>query len=403
MRIVDVNEFYSPTGGGVRTYVDRKIALLAAMGHELIVIAPGREDRVEERPGGGAVHYVKSPGMPFDANYGLFWDAAPIHRRLDALLPDVIENCSPWRSAWIASGWQDPRPAHARGAAIRAFFMHNDNVESYPKRWLRPVASGARIERAFAWYDRYLGRCLDRYDTVVTNGPSLTRRLTGRGVRVDATMPLGIERSHFSPALRDEGLRAALLQQCGLPPQAHLLLGVGRHHPEKRWPTVIDAVQRAGAQVPVGLVILGQGIDTRTLERHIGDNPHIRLFLPVYERRRLASIMASADAYIHGCGTETFGLVPAEALASGTPLIVPDGGGTAEIADAPFAEVYAERDVRSCAAAILRMLSRDRSLVRRAAGVAAAGVRSDVEHAADLVAHYAGVIAARDGSIRRSA
>ena len=53
MRIVDVNEFYSPTGGGVRTYVDRKMGILADLGHELIVVAPGREDRVEERPGGG--------------------------------------------------------------------------------------------------------------------------------------------------------------------------------------------------------------------------------------------------------------------------------------------------------------------------------------------------------------
>lgn len=395
MRIVDVNEIYSPTGGGVRTYIDRKIAVLAAMGHELIVLAPGREDRIEERPGGGAVHYVKAMGMPFDANYGLFWDAEPLHRRLDALDPDVVENCSPWRSAWVVADWQ--------GRAVRSFFMHNDNLEAYAKRWFKPVASSARIERAFAWYDRYLGRCLAGYDTVVTNGPSLTKKLAGRGVRVDATMPLGIERGHFSPTLRDEGLRAALLQQCGLPPEAQLLLGVGRHHPEKRWPTVIDAVRRVGTQASVGLVILGQGMDTRTLEKHIGDNPHIRLFRPVYDRRRLATIMASADAYIHGCGTETFGLVPAEALASGTPLIVPDGGGTAEIADPLFAEVYEQRDARSCADAILRMLARDRGIVRRAAAVAATRVRSDEEHAADLVAHYAAVIAAKAQPLMRSA
>ena len=395
MRIVDVNEIYSPTGGGVRTYIDRKIEVLASMGHELIVLAPGREDRIEERPGGGAIHYIKAPGMPFDANYGLFWDAEPIHRRLDALDPDVVENCSPWRSAWIVAQW--------KGRAARAFFMHNDNVEAYAKRWLKPVARPERIERAISWYDRYLGRCLDRFDTVVTNGPSLTKQLGARGVRVDSTMPLGIERAHFSPALRDEALRAALLQQCGLPASAHLLLGVGRHHPEKRWPTVVDAVQRAGAHAPVGLVILGQGMDTKTLERHIGDNPHIRLFQPVYDRRRLATIMASADAYIHGCGTETFGLVPAEALASGTPLIVPDGGGTAEIADPLFAEVYEQRDARSGAAAILRMLARDRDIVRRAAAVAATRVRSDEEHVADLVAHYAAVIAANNQPVRRSA
>ncbi len=43
MRIVDVCEFYSPTGGGIRSYVDRKMQLLAEAGHELIVLAPGAE------------------------------------------------------------------------------------------------------------------------------------------------------------------------------------------------------------------------------------------------------------------------------------------------------------------------------------------------------------------------
>ena len=46
MRIVDVNEYYSPTGGGVRTYLDRKMGILAELGHELIVIAPGRENMI---------------------------------------------------------------------------------------------------------------------------------------------------------------------------------------------------------------------------------------------------------------------------------------------------------------------------------------------------------------------
>ena len=44
MRIVDVNEFYSPTGGGVRTYIDRKLSVMAALGHQQIVIACGRDD-----------------------------------------------------------------------------------------------------------------------------------------------------------------------------------------------------------------------------------------------------------------------------------------------------------------------------------------------------------------------
>lgn len=387
MRIVDVNEFYSPTGGGVRTYCDRKMSILADMGHELIVVAPGTEDRVEERPGGGSVVYVKSPKMPFDANYGLFWDEAAIHAVLDRYDPDVVENCSPWRSAWFVLNWQ--------GKAIRSFFMHNDNMEAYAKRWFGRVASGERIERAFGWYDRYMDRFLQRYDTVVTNGPATTARMMARGVRVDGTMTLGIERRHFSPTFRDERLRTALLAQCGLPADAHLLLGIGRHHAEKRWPLVIDAVLRAGATLPVGLVILGQGMDTKALERHIGDGPHIRLFRPVYDRERLAEIMASVDAFIHGNDTETFGLVGYEALACGAPLIIPDTGGMGALAGPLYSETYRGGDALDCADAILRFFARDQVAVRQAAREAAARVRSDVDHAALLVDHYAGVIAAK--------
>lgn len=394
MRIVDVNEFYSPTGGGVRSYLDRKMAMMPTMGHEQIVIAPGRENRVEERPGGARIFYVKSPALPFDKNYGLFWDGAPIHALLDELQPDVVENCSPWRSARIVGDWQGP--------ALKSWFMHNDNMEAYPKRWFGRVASESAIERAFGWYDSYMMRLLDKFDTVVTNGPVLTQRLSARGLRIDATMTLGIERGHFSPDLRSEELRAAMLAQCGLPEDAHLLIGIGRHHAEKQWPVVIDAVRRAGARLPVGLMLLGLGPDTRTLERHIAQSPHVRMFEPIYNRQQLATIMASADAFVHGASSETFGMVASEALASGLPLIVPDRGGSAAIARAEYSETYKSGDAYSCATAIVHLLSRDRAVVRRAANVASRTVLSDREHAEALVAHYESAIAARDAG-RRSA
>ncbi|MBB3694598.1 glycosyltransferase [Sphingomonas sp. BK580] len=389
MRIVDVNEFYSPTGGGVRSYLDRKMAIMSELGHQQIVIAPGKEDRVEERPGGALLYYVKSPGMPFDSNYGLFWDAAPVHALLDQLQPDVVENCSPWRSASIVTSWQGP--------AIRAWFMHNDNMEAYPKRWFAKIASEGAIERVFGWYDRYMARCLAPFDTVVTNGPVLTERLRARGLRVDATMTLGIEREHFSPELRSPALRAALLAQCGLPEDAHLLIGIGRHHAEKRWPMVIDAARRAGTKIPVGLMLLGLGPDTRTLERHIAESPHVRMFQPIYHRGQLAAIMASADAFIHGGDSEPFGMVASEALASGLPMIVPDRGGSSAVARPTFAETYRSGDAYACAKAIVALFSRDQPLVRRAAEVASRTVLSDREHAVALVEHYREVIERKRG------
>lgn len=386
MRIVDVNEFYSPTGGGVRTYLDRKMTLLAARGHELIVIAPGREDREEPRAGGGRIVWVRAPAMPFDKNYGLFWDAGPIAALLDRLDPDVVECSSPWRPAWIVANW--------RGRAVKAFFMHNDNVEAYAKMWLERVAQPERIERAFAWYSRYMNRFLARFDTVATNGPALTKRMQARGVRVDATLTLGIERDLFSPDLRDEGLRAELLAECGLPATGHLLIGVGRHHREKRWPMVIDAARRAGERLPVGLVLFGQGMETRALERRAAGCAQIKLLPPVYDRPRLARIMASADAFIHGSSAEPFGLVAYEARASGLPMIVPDEGGAFEASDPSFAETFRAKDADACAAAIERLFARDSAALRQAARTAAEAVRSDEEHADALIAHYRAVIAA---------
>ena len=399
MRIVDVNEFYSPTGGGVRTYIDRKMGIMSDLGHELIVIAPGSEDLLEERPGGGKIIYVKASRLPFDKNYGLFWDAEPVTRMLDELAPDLVEASSPWRPAWIVGQWQ---PKKGSEDAAKVFFMHNDNVAAYAMRWFEGLAPPDRIERAFAWYSRYMSRFLDNYDAVVTNGPALEKRLKARGVRIDAAMPLGIERGHFSPELRDDRLRAALLAQCGLPPEGHLLLGLGRHHPEKRWRLVIDAVERAGSSLPVGLMLLGTGVESRSIEKRIAGSPHIRMFRPVYDRERLARIVASCDALIHGSEAEPFGLVASEAMAAGLPLIAPDTGGCAEIADPHCSELYVARDAQDAALAIGRLFARDQAILRRAAMVAAAKVRSDREHTIELMDYYAGLVAAKRGTQRLS-
>jgi len=392
LRIVDVNEYYSPTGGGVRTYLDRKMSILADQGHELIVIAPGPQDMVDERPGGGRVIYVKSPPLIVDRNYWLFFRSEPVTRLLDELQPDVVETSSPWRPASIVGNWQ--------GSAVKVFFMHNDNVGAYPMRWFEGIASPPAIERAFDWYSQYMNRFLTKYDAVVTNGPALYKRHQRRGVRVDVSMPLGIERGYFSPELRDERLRAALLKQCDLPPDAHLLLALGRHHKEKRWTMVIDAVERAGAKLPVGLILLGAGPDSRRIEKRIAGSPRIRMFRPVYDRERLARIVASCDALIHGSEAEPFGLVASEAMAGGLPIIGPDEGGVAEVADPRCSELYRARDAESAALAIHRLFAREPALLRRAAVVAARKVRTDVEHATELVAYYQHLV---DGNRARRA
>ena len=105
-----------------------------------------------------------------------------------------------------------------------------------------------------------------------------------------------------------------------------LLLGVGRFSAEKRWDMVIRAAAGAGRQVPVGLLLVGDGVARRRLERLAGRFANVAVMPYLADRRELARLLASADALVHGCEAETFCMVAAEARASGIPLIVPDRG-----------------------------------------------------------------------------
>jgi alpha-1,6-mannosyltransferase len=205
---------------------------------------------------------------------------------------------------------------------------------------------------------------------------------------------MGVDPGIFSPDHRDEQMRRDLLARCELGPEATLLLGVGRHSAEKRWPMMIDACLRAGLNKPIGLVLIGAGRDQAKIARHIRGNPHVHLLAPILDRHLLAKVMASGDALVHGCEAETFGLVAAEAAASGLPLIVPNEGGPAELALPACSETFETANVASAADAIERLLARDRDMLRQAAVENAKGARTLDQHFRDLFDSYADCLTA---------
>lgn len=385
MKIVDVCEFYAPQGGGVRTYIHAKLAIGARLGHDVTVIAPGVRDEVVLHQGGGKVVYVKAPPLPFDKKYGMFWDAAPVHALLDAEQPDVLEASSPWRGAWIARSWQ--------GQALRTIFMHHDPLSAWAYRWFDGIASRETVDRQFEWFWRYLRRMCNGFTFTICASPSLRRRLNDGGITGAITLPMGVDANVFSPSLRDMSVRAELLARCNLPDNAALLLGIGRHTPEKRWPCVIDAVARVAAKRPVGLVLIGNGHQQALVIGHVRGNPHIHLLAPIRDRPLLATIMASCDALVHGSAAETFGLVASEALASGLPLVLPDSGAVADIAHPDFSEIYATGNARAASFAIERLLDRDQRSLRACTRRAAVNARTLDDHFHELFDTYAVALA----------
>ncbi|MCH4152026.1 MAG: glycosyltransferase [Sphingobium sp.] len=380
MHIVDVCAFYTPHGGGVKTYVERKLAVLPQMGATITILAPGKHDATEERGDGACIRYLRAPSFPLDRRYRYFDDEAALHAALSDLCPDVVEASSPWSSASMVARWN--------GRAVRSLVMHADPLSAYAYRWFGSIMPRPWIDRAFGTFWRHLRRLDADFDTILCANASLTDRLRRGGVVHARTNPMGVADRIFTPILRDTALRRQMLARCGLPEDALLLLGVGRFAAEKRWPMVIDAVRRASRNCAVGLILIGDGPERRLIQRHHAADPHVRIMPPVHDRPYLARLLASADALVHGCEAETFGMIAAEARASGLPIIVPDQGGARDQLVPGAGLLYDAGSAQGLAEAILRFSAMNRDAIRETAMEAAEGTRFIEHHFRDLLRHY---------------
>lgn len=374
MKIVDVCAFYSPRGGGVKTYVGQKLAMAERMEQDITILAPADDDALVEFGPWARIQTIASPRFPLDRKYWYFKGERALHSALDKLAPDFVEASSPWRSPLMVANWRSEIP--------KALIMHADPLSAYAYRWLEPLVSRETIDRRFVRYWDHLRQLGRLYDAVVCASEDLASRLKAGGVGNVVTVPMGVEAQRFSARKRNENLRAILLAQCGLNPDATLLIAAGRLAPEKRVPMLVEAVTIAGRHRQVGLAIFGEGRDDTNIVRAIGGNPHIRLFRPERDRERFASVLASADAFLHGCEAETFCMTAAEASASGIPVIVPDRGGAADFAKGEMGVPYRAADHADLVRAILNLPDR---FVARSNGCVA---RAMDDHFAALFAIY---------------
>jgi alpha-1,6-mannosyltransferase len=381
VKIVDVSEFYSERGGGVRSHLTTRGHFLCALGHDHTVVAPGPRDEVSLLDASAAPHQVRArvirvagPALPYDATYHWLTRFDKIRALVGAERPDVLEAHSPYlaAAAVVACG--------RAGARIRTAFWHADHLSTYVEPRFGPLARalGPGLLRAL----------LAPFDATFVAGAQQAGRLRSAGVRNVEHVPFGVDTRIFHPGARSASVREELTQGR----RGSLLLATGRLAVEKRWDVVLDAFARLRASDWQGsLVVFGDGPERARLERRAG--PGVTFVGFEKDRARFAAALASADALVHACPYETFGLGIAEAVACAVPVVVPDRGGAAQQADPSCAQTYTSLDPQACAEAIRRVLERDPADLRaRALGAAAATLSAE--------RHFARVLDAYDALLR---
>jgi len=364
LHLVDATMFWSPTGGGVRRYLQTKHAWLARQPRWRHTIA------VPRVAGAGAdAATLPSWPLPASGGYRLPLRRRAIARVLIELRPDLIEAGDPYRVAWGALD-------AARSLGIPALAYCHSNVAAMARLVAGPFATAAA--RAAERYARHLYR---RFELVLAPSEDMAARLRDWGVDRVACQPLGVDTETFHPRARERAWR----QRHGWSDATRVLVYAGRFAAEKHLDVLAAAVARLGD--PYVLVAIGAGpVPPR------GDRVVVLPF--VASSRELATALASADAFVHAGDQETFGLSALEAMACATPAVLRASAGLAELCDGVGAIGVGAGSAAAFAEQVDALFAGDRE--QRSQAARARAEASDWERVFPaLLGHYQRLVGAR--------
>lgn len=341
---LDVNTFYSPRAGGIRTYHQAKIACFNRTAHHhYVLVHPGPRFAIHaETP---FVTRVEAWGPVVSADprgYRFMLDYLAIAGEIRRRRPAVIESGDPWLTgvALMAMKWARLH----RGRLVS--FYHSDPFLTHVERWaargaLRPLRRLVAGLAAFGFYTLQKG-----YDLTVVSSELMHRRLLARGVRA-VRIPFGVP---------DEFLATPLPVRAAAADGRRRLLYAGRLNPEKGAGLLLEALPTLLADPRVELTVIGRG----PLKPAFDAMSHPRFhFLGFIEDRDAAlRLYDSHDILLAPGPFESFGLAAIEGMARGLAVIGPDSGGTAELLrqiHSPF--VFAAADAASFTAAVGRAVA----------------------------------------------
>ncbi|MEP9401617.1 glycosyltransferase [Sphingomonas silueang] len=239
--------------------------------------------------------------------------------------------------------------------------------------WGHAPATAAQVRAAGMAADGMLAVSQSMADDIAAAGIT-------RPVRVHRT---GIDRTRFGSIDR-AGARARLEVN------GPLVVSLGALIPRKGHRIVLEAV----AALPgVALWIVGGGPDRAMLAARIaelGVGDRVRLTGPL-PHDTLPDLLAAADVMALASASEGLANAWVEALASGTPVVIPDAGAAREVVTAPAAGRIAARDSAAFAQGIAAVLSQPSD---PAATKTTVDAYSWERNARELRAHLAGLVAA---------
>jgi len=271
-------------------------------------VVPGKKF-TRENTSHGACITLPSWVIPFSGGYRVIKSNRQVKVILQSLNPDRLEVSDRFTLSCLGN-W-------AKQRNIPAIVFSHETLRGLVKNYL-----GVPLKRFVSWHNNRLAR---RFDFVVTTTDFAAAEFDEIGTSNVVRVPLGVDLQTFSPAHRNEELRAKMAKGGDI-----LLVHCGRLSPEKKPERSLQVLRE----------LLSRGINARLV--YIGSGPlHKKLYdssrdIPVTfwgyvaNKNLLAQMIASADISLAPGPIETFCLAALESLASGTPVVASETSAVGE-------------------------------------------------------------------------
>ncbi len=317
MNICMFTNTYLPHIGGVARSVGNFTRDIREMGHKVLVVAPTFPDR---KPGEDADHVLRVPAIQ-NFNGSDFSVRIPlpfiINERIDEFRPDIIHSHHPFLLGDAAM-----RAAYRRDVPL--VFTHHTLYEEYTHY----VSNNSSVMKRFIIKLSTLYANLCQH--VVAPSESIADLLEDRGVkRPISVIPTGVDVEFFR---KGEGSR--FRRSFGIPGDARIIGHLGRLAPEKNLAYLAEAA--ASAMKKDGkawFLVAGSGTSRKRIEEilyNAGVSDRL-VMAGSLTGDNLRDAYNAMDVFVFASKSETQGMVLAEAMAAGIPVIALDAPGVREV------------------------------------------------------------------------
>lgn len=323
--LVDCNNFWSPSGGGVRRYHLEKMDFYRDRTDVKYSFVMHDSHTYTEQIGENAyIEHLKVPKVYGNWEYRYLMRSGPLEPILKRIDPDVIEVGSPYFMPGIVQ-----RIIRKNQLKARVFgFWHADFPVTYVRRFLESFGdimanSGEKV----AW--AHARKQYNSMDGIIVSSQLIKGRMEENGLENVHFLPLGVNNELFHPKYRDALLINAMKKGND---KRLMLFFPHRFSKEKGLDVILEAYPLMCKKLeyePV-LVIAGMGPYEYLARKASQQFEFVHLHGFIGEKSEMAKFYASADLGFALSKWETFGLSLLESLSSGLPLIAANQGAALE-------------------------------------------------------------------------